>query len=64
KYENFSSHSSEPFLAPSSTLQTQSSTTSVSTATTAVAANHPLSTILDPTLVMAMLVNPTLYSHV
>ncbi|CAF5133401.1 unnamed protein product, partial [Rotaria socialis] len=58
KYENFSSNSSEPSLAPSSTLQTQSSATSGSAAPTAVAANHPLSTILDPTLVMAMLVNP------
>ncbi|CAF4359453.1 unnamed protein product [Rotaria socialis] len=64
KYENFSSNSSEPSLAPSTTLQTQSSATSGSAAPTAVAANHPLSTILDPTLVMAMLVNPTLYSHV
>ncbi|CAF0781082.1 unnamed protein product [Rotaria sp. Silwood1] len=67
KYENSISNSSEPSLAPSSTSQQQSSSTttsSSSSATSAAAANHPLSTILDPALVMAMLVNPSLYSHV
>lgn len=65
KYENSGSNTSEPSLAPPSTSQSQSSTTSSpSAATTAAVANHPLSTILDPALVMAMLVNPSLYSHV
>ncbi len=62
KYENSISGYSEPFLAPPSTSQQQSSASSLAAATTA--ANHPLSTILDPALVMAMLVNPSLYSHV
>lgn len=62
KYENSILGSSELSLAPPSTSQQQLSTTSASAAATAV--NHPLSTILDPALVMAMLVNPSLYSHV
>ena len=60
KYENSISGTSEPSLAPPS--NPQQSSTSASAA--AAAANHPLSTILDPALVMAMLVNPSLYSHV
>ncbi|CAF1251541.1 unnamed protein product [Rotaria sordida] len=67
KYENSILNSSEPSLAPPFTSQQQSSTatsSSPSAATTAAAANHPLSTILDPALFMAMLVNPSLYSHV
>ncbi|CAF2623049.1 unnamed protein product [Rotaria sp. Silwood2] len=65
KYENSIFNSSEPSLAPPSTSQHQSTTSSSpSASTTAAAANHPLSTILDPALVMAMLVNPSLYSHV
>lgn len=50
----------EPSLAPPLNSQ-QSSATSAAALN---AANHPLSTILDPSLVMAMLVNPSLYSHV
>jgi hypothetical protein len=57
KYENSISGTSEPSLAPPSNSQQQSTAA-------AAAANHPLSTILDPALVMAMLVNPSLYSHV
>ncbi|CAF0843981.1 unnamed protein product [Adineta steineri] len=64
KYENSILGNSEPSLAPPLSSQ-QSTTGSSSTASAATtAANHPLSTILDPALVMAMLVNPNLYSHV
>lgn len=58
KYENSISGLNEPSLAPPSNSQQSSA------AAAAAAANHPLSTILDPALVMAMLVNPSLYSHV
>ena len=59
KYESSMSGFAEPLLAPPAASQQASSA-----ATAAAAANHPLSTILDPALVMAMLVNPSLYSHV
>jgi hypothetical protein len=64
KYDNSISGSSEPSLAPPSNSQQRLSATSPSSSVAATAANHPLSTILDPALVMAMLVNPSLYSHV
>ena len=64
KYENSTLNSSELSLAPSSTSQKQLSTNSSISSAAATAANQSLSTILDPALVMAMLVNPNLYSHV
>ena len=54
----------EPSLAPPSNSQQSASANSASSAAGLTAANHPLSSIVDPALFMAMMVNPSLYSHV
>lgn len=64
KYENSISGTSELSLAPPLNSQQSSSTNSASSAAGISAANNPLSSIVDPALFMAMMVNPNLYSHV